>query len=400
MSSEVQSTPEAHNADEQLVMEQERVHEERETSFQFQREALDAQGSTSASAAAALVAVEDTPTQSAQEDVADNSEEAEAAAVEQATATAVIDETVHEPSPRSSRKSRTSATAPSTAATSEPSKKKARKSTIPDPAVESDVNVRLDRLRQALFRFLDLIEHRATRSSFVKALPHIDSESVEALRQQFVAQLKAAIIDESEKLIESNDLEAKLASLHRLTQEADARYQAGYREGAVEIMDVWRKEMDLETAVSARAIPDQERRVEILRKELEAVRKENQSIHRDLLQTRARSDAVQTDARESLNALESVSTSNQSSSWYNPKNNTDAQKFSVQKTGNQRSRSYTRHAKTTSTDHGRSTPGPRRSSMIRPSARTPSSHLYTRPRKSSQMHVCISPLDKGVKMRG
>ncbi|KAJ9480221.1 hypothetical protein PHBOTO_003441 [Pseudozyma hubeiensis] len=307
MSSEVQSTPEAHNADEQLVMEQERVHEERETSFHFQREALDAQGSTSASAAAALAAVEDTSTQSAQEDVADNSEEAEAAAVEQETATAVIDETVHKPSPRSSRKSRTSGTAPSTAASSEPSKKKARKSTITtDPAAESDVNVRLDRLRQALFRFLDLIEHRATRSSFVKALPHIDEESVEALRQQFVAQLKAAIIDESEKLIESNDLEAKLASLHRLTQEADARYQAGYREGAVEIMDVWRKEMDLETAVSARAIPDQERRVEILRKELEAVRKENQVIHRELLQTRARSDAIQTDARESLNALESA----------------------------------------------------------------------------------------------
>ncbi|GAC93096.1 hypothetical protein PHSY_000657 [Pseudozyma hubeiensis SY62] len=308
MSSEVQSTPEPHNADEQLVMEQERVHEERETSFQFQREALDAEGSTSASATAALIPVEDTPTQSAQDAAADNSEEAEAAAVEQATA--VIDETVHKPSPRSSRKSRTSATVPSSAPSSEPSNKKARKSTITtEVAVEPDVNVRLDRLRQALFRFLDLIEHRATRSSFVKALPHIDTESVEALRQQFVAQLKAAIIDESEKLIESNDLEAKLASLHRLTQEADARYQAGYREGAVEIMDVWRKEMDLQTAVSARAIPDQERRIEILRKELETVRKENHVIHRELLQTRARSDAIQTDARESLNALESVSTS-------------------------------------------------------------------------------------------
>ncbi|CDU26082.1 uncharacterized protein SPSC_06249 [Sporisorium scitamineum] len=318
MSSEAQFETEGTNTDEQNVIEQERVDEERETSFLFQKEARDAEPSSTAVAAAEEQDgdADDTVVQHpiVESTTKNDEEEAEAAAVQEATATEVEAEAAPSIKPtRSSRKSRASGSDPTTTeAQEEPSKKKARKSvatpsaTDPASAPEADANVRLDRLRQALFRFLDLIEHRATASSFAKALPHIDAESVEALRQQFVSQLKEAIIDESEKLIESNDLEAKLASLHRLAQEADARYQAGYQEGAEEIKDVWRKEMDLETAVSARAIPDQERRVDQLRAELEVVRKQNQAIHAALLGTRARSDAIQSDARDSLDALESA----------------------------------------------------------------------------------------------
>lgn len=314
MSSEAQTTPEAHNADEQLVMEQERVDEERETSFQFQKQARDAPVQASNSALGEVgesLGDEALQTHSATEMATEGKEqgeaEAEAKAVEEATA-AVKEETSSKPT-RSGRKSRTSTDAPT--ASEEQVRKKSRRSNAPPSTSEAglgtDVNVRLDRLRQALFRFLDLIEHRATRSSFAKALPHIDADSVEALRQQFVSQLKDAIIDESEKLIDSNDLQAKLASLHRLTQEADARYQAGYAENAPEIKDVWRKEIDLETAISAKAIPDQERRVDQLKLELDSVRKQNRAIHATLLETRARSTAIQRDATDSLDALESVS---------------------------------------------------------------------------------------------
>ncbi|KIS69563.1 uncharacterized protein UMAG_12182 [Mycosarcoma maydis] len=313
MSSEAQTTPEAHNADEQLVMEQERVDEERETSFQFQKQARDAPVQASNSALGEVgesLGDEALQTHSATEMATEGKEqgeaEAEAKAVEEATA-AVKEETSSKPT-RSGRKSRTSTDAPT--ASEEQVRKKSRRSNAPPSTSEAglgtDVNVRLDRLRQALFRFLDLIEHRATRSSFAKALPHIDADSVEALRQQFVSQLKDAIIDESEKLIDSNDLQAKLASLHRLTQEADARYQAGYAENAPEIKDVWRKEIDLETAISAKAIPDQERRVDQLKLELDSVRKQNRAIHAALLETRARSTAIQRDATDSLDALESA----------------------------------------------------------------------------------------------
>ncbi|CBQ72641.1 conserved hypothetical protein [Sporisorium reilianum SRZ2] len=321
MSSEAQFEPEGHKTDEQNVIEQERVDEERETSFLFQKEARDAELDTPAVAAAPeeeAEAGDAVPQQPPAELTNQNDEEqAEAAAVEEATAAEAEAEAASTSKPaRGARKSRVSGTGAttSTEAQAEPSKKKARKSVattsatgvISAPEADANANVRLDRLRQALFRFLDLIEHRATASSFAKALPHIDAESVEALRQQFVSQLKEAIIDESEKLIESNDLEAKLASLHRLAQEADARYQAGYQDGAEEIKDVWRKEMDLETAISARAIPDQEKRVAQLKAELELVRKHNQAIHAALLDTRARSEAIQSDARDSLDALESA----------------------------------------------------------------------------------------------
>ncbi len=101
-------------------------------------------------------------------------------------------------------------------------------------------------------------------------------------------------------------MEEKLASLHRLAHEADARYHAGFPEGAAELKDVWRKELDLETAISAKAIPDQEKRVKELKAELELVRKQNHSIHAELLRTRSRCDAIQGDARDSLDALDSA----------------------------------------------------------------------------------------------
>ncbi|SNX85551.1 uncharacterized protein MEPE_04260 [Melanopsichium pennsylvanicum] len=313
MSSEEHFTQEPHNGDEQLVMEQERVDDERETSFQFERELRDAKTLTPTQAPAEEA--ERAPSDAAAAEQAT----AIAGAFEENTAQAVVVEDgtgASSGNKRSSRKSRASTSAtstsrPATAAAEAADgdqhiRKKSRKSVVTASAPDPNANVRLDRLRQALFRFLDLLSHRATPSAFAKALPSIDAESAEALRQQFVTQLKDAIIDESEKLISSNDLESKLASLHKLTQEADARYQANYAEGSEQLKDVWRKELDLETAISAKAIPDQERRVNELIKELDEVRKENASIHKRLLDTRTRSDAIQRDARDSLDSLESA----------------------------------------------------------------------------------------------
>ncbi|SPO27126.1 uncharacterized protein UTRI_10587_B [Ustilago trichophora] len=305
MSSEGDFATESHKTDEQVAIEQERVDEERETSFQFQKEArgvvpeADARADAEVEkAASSEPTLPQTSAETSEKPAA--AEEEETAAVEEAAAASGS-----KPS-RSSRKSRASGTR---ADEEDHARKRARKSAVTTATtIDPDINanVRLDRLRQALYRFLDLIEHRATRTSFVKALPHIDPESVEALRQQFVSQLKEAIIDESEKLIESNDLEAKLASLHRLAHEADVRYQAGYQEGADEIKDVWRKDLDLETAISAKAIPDQERRVNELKIELDQVRRQNSRIHAELMDTKARCDAIQRDARDSLDALESA----------------------------------------------------------------------------------------------
>ncbi|SPO27470.1 uncharacterized protein UTRI_10587 [Ustilago trichophora] len=310
MSSEEPFATESHKTDEQVAIEQERVDEERETSFQFQKEARDVVPETGAPADAevetAAMATSSEPT--LPQNAAETNEKVVAEEVEEEEETAAVEEAAlasGSKSSRSSRKSRASGARPDE---EDHARKRARKSAVATASNDPDTNanVRLDRLRQALYRFLDLIEHRATRTSFAKALPHIDSESVEALRQQFVNQLKEAIIDESEKLIESNELESKLASLHRLAHEADLRYQAAYQQGAEEIKDVWSKDLDLETAISAKAIPDQERRVNELKLELEQVRIQNSKIHEQLMDTRARCDAIQRDARDSLDALDSA----------------------------------------------------------------------------------------------
>lgn len=368
MSSEEHFDSEAHKSDEQIAIDQEREDEERETSFLIQKETRDTEPSTSSpphvgEEAASEQAKEPTTTEEAPSTV----EAAEAAAVEQATAVEGSATASESKSSRSARKNRASGAGPSSGKVdSEQARKRARKSAATASsseraaAIETDANVRLNRLRQALFRFLDLIEHRATRSSFAKALPHIDEESVEALRQQFVSQLKEAIIDESEKLIESNELEAKLASLHRLTQEADARYQAGYEDGSEELKDVWRKDLDLETAISARAIPDQEKRVQELKAELELVRKQNRAIHAKMVDTRARSLALRSDAKDSLDALDSVRIHDEVGPLTKPLLTPIFTQFRLATSGYQRTGSNTRCSKATSTNDGRSLTRPRR----------------------------------------
>ena len=391
MSSEEPFATEAHQTDEQIAIDQERVDEERETSFQFQKEARDvdprattgehAREGESAAGASAVAATSTEATEG-------GADGADAATVKEANTAS------GSKSSRSSRRSTASG-----AAEEEHARKRARKSTATTTASAStpasapavpDANVRLDRLRQALHRFLDLIEHRATRTSFAKALPHIDGDSIEALRQQFVAQLKEAIIDESEKLIESNELEAKLASLHRLAHEADARYHAGYAPDADETKDVWRKDLDLETAISARAIPDQQRRIAQLKAELDDVRRQNQAIHSEMLETRARCDAIHSDARLSLDALDSVSRhADRSDPTRCQKEDSGLTPVSRSlltavilarpfQTGNQGPRSLARHAEAAPTNHGRPAPRPWRSGLTD----APSSHrqglLYTR----------------------
>ncbi|EPQ28820.1 uncharacterized protein PFL1_03623 [Pseudozyma flocculosa PF-1] len=174
------------------------------------------------------------------------------------------------------------------------------------PAQADDANVRIDRLRLALDRFLELIEYRVTTDKMCKSLPRMDREVLDAIRQQFLGQLKEVIKEENENLIQENDLEHKLASLHRLVKEADERYAKGLKGGEEEAKDVWRADLDIETAISARAIPDQEERVAALRKELDEVLETNATIHADLKSLSARAEEKRFLAKEALDALDAA----------------------------------------------------------------------------------------------
>lgn len=172
---------------------------------------------------------------------------------------------------------------------------------------EQAPNVRLDRLRQALGRFLDLIDYKASASNIAKSLPHIEKDVVTALRTQFVEQLKEAIKDENEKLIAENDLDLKLQELHELTQEADQRYHDGLKSGSQELKDTWRSDLDIQTAISARAIPEQEHRIAQLKHELDQVHQQNDALHRELRQVVGQTESIKSEAKEALDSLDSVS---------------------------------------------------------------------------------------------
>jgi type IV secretory pathway ATPase VirB11/archaellum biosynthesis ATPase len=54
-------------------------------------------------------------------------------------------------------------------------------------------DVRIHRFNDALDKFLELIDERATNKNFQTALPHLDANLLDGARKQFVFHLKDAI---------------------------------------------------------------------------------------------------------------------------------------------------------------------------------------------------------------
>ncbi|KAN0063070.1 hypothetical protein ACQY0O_004233 [Thecaphora frezii] len=266
----------ADQTDDQIATAQERLDEERERNS----------GAHHAAIAASTAAQGSTQT----DDAADTKKRSR-----RSRATAAEDEA--EATPPSPKRSRHDATA--SASASAPTS-----STAAAAGTGGQTNVRLERLRLALARFLELIEYRVTTDKISKSLPRLDREVVEAIRHQFLGQLKDVIKEENENLIIENDLEHKLAELHEMVREADERFQKGVKVGDEEVRDVWRPDLDIETAISARAIPDQEQRVAALREELEQILDTNATIHADLKSLSSRTEEKRVQAREALDALD------------------------------------------------------------------------------------------------
>ncbi|PWY97486.1 hypothetical protein BCV70DRAFT_202828 [Testicularia cyperi] len=284
--------------DEQRVLEQERADEEREASFQISSIPANSVASGSGTSQIATGAATETVVSANTDLAAGETEETIPKPKGRKSGTRTSGEAVDSPStinkkPRASTTAATPGAAPAT-------------TVVETEAPTQSTNVRLDRLRQALDRFLDLIDYKASATNISKSLPRVDKDIVDALRTQFVEQLKDAIKEENEKLIVENQLDVRLQELHRLTQEADKRYHDGLDRNSDLCKDVWRPDLDIETAISARAITDQELRVAALKKELADVQAQNDQIHQHLMTTVAQYDTLRSEAREALDALDSV----------------------------------------------------------------------------------------------
>ncbi|PWN51582.1 hypothetical protein IE53DRAFT_367940 [Violaceomyces palustris] len=169
---------------------------------------------------------------------------------------------------------------------------------------EQKSNLRLERLRAALDKFLELIDHRASSSNFAKSLPRMKAEVVESLRVQLVEELKGAIKEQNEQLLEEYELGPKLAELQQLADEADQRLARGFKLGSEELKDVWRPDLDIETAISAKAIPAQRERIRKLELELEKVRTANSQAHAELEEILKQDSEKRSEAKEALDSLE------------------------------------------------------------------------------------------------
>ncbi|PKI85210.1 hypothetical protein MVES_001117 [Malassezia vespertilionis] len=124
-------------------------------------------------------------------------------------------------------------------------------------------NVRLERMREALSKFLEFIDLKANAKNFAVSLPDLDEVALEKVRLLFVQDLKSEI-----RLVTKYDLRARLDELELLTSEADERQKRDYAPHASELKDVWRPDLDISTAIRARVATEQESRIAALEEEL------------------------------------------------------------------------------------------------------------------------------------
>lgn len=131
----------------------------------------------------------------------------------------------------------------------------------------------------------------------------------EKARLQLVQDLKTAIENDLEALIEKHDLGTRLSELDMLTHEAEERQRQGTSD--TELKDVWRPDLDISTAIRARVAADQRPRLEVLEAELARLQAANAESEARLADSAAQTDAARAQVQNALaligQLLESVS---------------------------------------------------------------------------------------------
>ena len=107
--------------------------------------------------------------------------------------------------------------------------------------------------------------------------------------------LKTAIENDLEALVEQHNLGTRLAELDTLTHEADERQRQGTSDA--ELKDVWRPDLDIATAIRARVAADQAPRLAALEAELARLQAANAESEARLADTAAQTTAARAEVR-------------------------------------------------------------------------------------------------------
>ncbi|CAO1618201.1 unnamed protein product [Jaminaea pallidilutea] len=210
--------------------------------------------------------------------------------------------------PRKSRSSMVAAEAAPTEAADESTESQSgtANAALTAPIAESAApeEVRLKRLEEALSRFLGLVDVRATSENFLAALPSIPADILEPARVELVSELKETIQREQATLIQEYELDDRLKELQRLADEADRRADRGLSLDDERMKDVWRPDLNISTALHARAVPSQRERISKLESELAEIEANNALLHAQLKANSTEADQKQQGVRGLLDALE------------------------------------------------------------------------------------------------
>ena len=114
--------------------------------------------------------------------------------------------------------------------------------------------------------------------------------------------LKTAIENDLEALVEQHNLGTRLAELDTLTHEADERQRQGTSDA--ELKDVWRPDLDIATAIRARVAADQAPRLAAL--EAELARLQAAKSEARLADTAAQTTAARAEVRDALALIDQL----------------------------------------------------------------------------------------------
>lgn len=147
-------------------------------------------------------------------------------------------------------------------------------------------------------------DHR--QENFSAAFPHVSSEAMDPLRTQLITDLKQLIQEEHSVLLEDYLLHQKLPELHRLSLEADRRADKGLPLDHEEMKDVWRAELDITTALNAKAVIGQRLRVKAMERELKDLEASNARLYGELQAKTSEADGKQAEAKVLLDVMDRV----------------------------------------------------------------------------------------------
>ncbi|KAK0537567.1 hypothetical protein OC834_000330 [Tilletia horrida] len=137
-------------------------------------------------------------------------------------------------------------------------------------------NSRLQRMNIALEKFLCLVDVATEKEKVVAAIPHVPPTDLQRLSRELVGHLKSFIITQHVQLVQGFEIDARLAELSDMVEEANDRIAKGLRPESDELKDAWRPYITDEHVTLACQIPEQEDDIKRLEAELQELEDDNE----------------------------------------------------------------------------------------------------------------------------